>query len=41
MQQASEIVENFPLKMAIYYSATTRSWSLVKKIIQERITYYH
>ena len=43
MQQASEIVENFPLKMSIYYSATiaTRSWSLIKKIIQERITYYH
>ena len=38
MQQASKIVENFPPSMAIYYSATTRSWSEEKLTIQRSIT---
>ena len=38
MQPTSKIVENFPLKMSIYYSATTRSWSVEKLIIQQCIT---
>ena len=38
MQQASKIVENFPPSMAIYYSATTRSWPEEKLTIQRSIT---
>ena len=38
MQQTSKIIENLPLEMSIYYSATTRSWSVEKLIIQQCIT---
>jgi len=38
MQQASKIVENFTPSMAIYYSATPRSWSEEKFTIQRSIT---
>ena len=37
-QEASKPVENFPPKISIYYSETTRSWSEEKLIIQQRIT---
>ena len=32
MQKASKIVENFPPKISIYYSETTRCWSEEKLI---------
>ena len=37
-QEAYKPVENFPPKISIYYSETTRSWSEEKLIIQQRIT---